>query len=338
MEEYTFDNFIVGSSNKFAYSASMRVANAPGYEFNPLLIYGRSGMGKTHLMLAIYNEMQKRYKNSAIIYTTGEDFTNELIHHIAEKSTAAFHQKYRNVDALLVDDIQFIRSRVSTQEEFFHTFNALTQAGKQIVLTSDRPPKEMETLDERLRTRFEMGLLADIQPPDIDTRIAIIKRKANLCDLELSPSVIEILASGVKSNIRQIEGCVKKLAALKKIEGIYPSVEVAHNIVSEVMTYSKPVSETVASIIEAVASEFRVSVADIKSEKRNASISTARQVSMYIIRELTSMPLQNIGDYFGGKNHATVHHAIKQVEQKMMTDSSLKVTVADLCKSLEEGE
>lgn len=336
-EAFTFDNFVVGSSNKFAYSACYRVSNAPGSEYNPLLVYGRSGLGKTHLMLAIHERLKRNFPDMAIVYTTGEDFANELYHCIAEKNTEAFREKYRNVDVLLMDDIQFIQRKQSAQEEFFHTFNTLTQTRRQVVMTSDRPPKEMEILDERLRTRFEMGLLADIQPPDIDTRMAIVKRKADECKLNLTPSVIEMMAEGVKNNVRQLEGCVKKLSAMKNLHDIDPTPEVVMGVLSEVASTGKPVSEVVASIMDAVAAEYRVTIADIKSDKRVANISLARQVAMYIIREMTGMPLQNIGEYFGGKNHATVHHSVKQVETKMEKDSSFKLTVRELIKNLEEA-
>lgn len=333
---FTFDNFIVGGSNKFAYSACYRVSNAPGAEYNPLLVYGRSGLGKTHLMLAIYERLHRNFPDMAIIYITGEDFANELYHCIAEKNTEAFHEKYRNVDVLLMDDIQFIQKKQAAQEEFFHTFNTLTQAQKQIVMTSDRPPKEMEILDDRLRTRFEMGLLADIQPPDIDTRMAIVKRKADECQLTLTPAVIEMMVSHVKSNVRQLEGCIKKLSAMKNLHDIDPTPEVVQGVLTEVVSTAKPVSEVVTMVIDAVGAEFRVDAADIKSDKRNANIMLPRQVAMYIIREMTGMPLQNIGENFN-KNHATVSHAVKQVETKMKNDSSFKLTVKELIKNLEEA-
>lgn len=336
-EPFTFENFIVGSSNRFAYSACYRVSNAPGEEYNPLLVYGHSGLGKTHLMLAIRDRIHKEHPDMVIIYITSEDFANELYHCIAEKNTEAFHEKYRNVDVLLMDDIQFIQRKQAAQEEFFHTFNTLIQARKQVVMTSDRPPREMEILDDRLRTRFESGLLADIQPPDIDTRMAIVKRKADECNLSLSPSIIEMMAQGVKNNVRQLEGCVKKLSAMKNLHDIDPTPEVVHGVLSEVISTAKPVSEVVTMIMDAVVAEYRVSVSDIKSDKRNANISLARQVAMYIIREMTGMPLQNIGEYFGGKNHATVHHSVKQVENKMANDSSFKLTVRELIKNLEES-
>lgn len=336
-EIYTFDNFIVGGSNKFAYSACYRVANAPGLEYNPLLIYGRSGLGKTHLMLAIHEYIRRENPDMAVIYITSEDFANELYHYIAEKNTEAFREKYRNVDVLLMDDIQFIQKKQAVQEEFFHTFNTLTKANKQIVLTSDRPPREMEVLEDRLRNRFEMGLLADVQPPDIETRIAIVKRKAEECNLTLSQSVITMMAEGVKNNVRQLEGCVKKLSALKNLHDIDPTADVVQGVLTEVVSTAKPVSEVVTMIMDAVVAEYRVSLADLKSEKRNANISLARQVAMYIIREMTGMPLQNIGEYFSGKNHATVSHSVKQVEIKMEKDSSFKMTVRELIKNLEEA-
>ncbi len=333
---FTFDNFIVGGSNKFAYSACYRVSNAPGAEYNPLLVYGRSGLGKTHLMLAIYEKLHQNFPDMAIIYITGEDFANELYHCIAEKNTEAFHEKYRNVDVLLMDDIQFIQKKQAAQEEFFHTFNTLIQSNKQIVMTSDRPPKEMEILDDRLRTRFEMGLLADIQPPDIDTRMAIVKRKADECQLTLTPGVIEMMVSHVKSNVRQLEGCIKKLSAMKNLHDIDPTPEVVQGVLTEVVSTAKPVSEVVTMIIDAVSAEFRVEVADIKSEKRTANIILSRYVAMYIIREITGMPLKNIGEHFN-KNHSTVVHAVTQIESKMEKDSSFRLTVKELIKNLEEA-
>lgn len=336
-EEFSFDNFVVGSSNKFAYAASIRVATIPGVEFNPLLIYGRSGLGKTHLMLAIYSEMKQRNPNAAIIYTTGENFTNELISCLAVKNTAVFHAKYRNVDALLVDDIQFIQKKVSTQEEFFHTFNTLTQAGKQIVLTSDRPPREMEILDERLRTRFEMGLLADIQPPDIDTRMAIVKRKGQQLGLTLSDQVVEYIAGKLKNNIRQLEGVVKKLSAMHTLRDVAPTIETAQEVIRDIVMDNKPVSVTVDNIIAAVSRAYGVNVSDMVSDKRTANIALSRQIAMYVIREITGLPLQNIGEYFGGKNHATVYHSVKQIENKISEDTQFRFNVQDIIKNIQEA-
>ncbi|MDR1629075.1 MAG: chromosomal replication initiator protein DnaA [Oscillospiraceae bacterium] len=336
--ECTFDSFVVGSSNRFAHAACIRVATVPGVEYNPLFIYGRSGLGKTHLLLAIENEMKTRNPDSQIIYTTGENFTNELILCIAEKNTTAFHNKYRNVDVLLVDDIQFIQNKVSTQEEFFHTFNTLAQAGKQIVLTSDRPPKEMDTLDDRLRTRFEWGLLADIQPPDIDTRMAIIKRKAKTLSLTLPDDVVEYIADKLKTNIRQLEGTVKRLSANLVLNGIEPSVELAQDIIKDIQTSSQPISVQTDNIIEHVAKFYGISADDIKSDKKTAVVSLARQVSMYIIRETTDLTLQSIGDFFGGKNYSTVIYSTSIIEKKISEDAMLKNTVYDLIKNVQDSQ
>lgn len=334
--EYTFDNFIVGSSNKFAHAASLRVATAPGVEYNPLFIYGRSGLGKTHLMLAINHEIKKRRPNAVILYTTGESFTNELITCIAEKNTKAFHNKYRNVDILLVDDIQFIQNKVSVQEEIFHTFNTLTQNNKQVVLTSDRPPKEMELLDERLRTRFEWGLMADIQPPDIDTRMAIVVRKASSLGLTLSDQIVEFIAEKIKQNIRQLEGTVKKLHAVHTLNGTPITLETVQEIIKDIVTDNVPVSVTVDKIIENVSNVYGVSVSDILSEKRNSAISTARQISMYIIREITGLSMQQIGERVGGKSHSTVHHSISLIENRIAKDIAFKNQVYDIIKNIQD--
>lgn len=336
--ECTFDTFVVGSSNRFAHAACIRVATVPGVEYNPLFIYGRSGLGKTHLLLAIENEMKTSNSDSNIIYTTGENFTNELILCIAEKNTTAFHNKYRNVDVLLVDDIQFIQNKVSTQEEFFHTFNTLAQAGKQIVLTSDRPPKEMVTLDDRLRTRFEWGLLADIQPPDIETRMAIVKRKAKSLNLSLPDDVVEFISDKLKTNIRQLEGTVKRLSANLVLNGVEPSVDLAQDIIKDIQTSSQPISVQVENIIDHVAKFYGINADEIKSDKKTAVVSLARQVSMYIIRETTDLTLQSIGDYFGGKNYSTVIYSTSNIEKKILEDAGLKNTIYDLIKNVQDSQ
>ena len=264
-QEYTFENFIVGSSNKFAHAASQAVASKPAGYYNPLFIYGGSGLGKTHLLYAICNEIQKNTPDVRIIYTKGEYITNELIEAIQKGQTAEFRSKYRQVDVLLVDDIQFISGKVSTQEEFFHTFDALHQANKQIVLTSDRPPREIATLEERLRTRFEMGLLADIQPPDLETRIAIIKRKAQLLDLHISDDICEYIANQLKSNVRQLEGAVKRMRAQYLLAGDQPSLLTAQNAIRDIRNDSQPVPITVERIITEVARTMNVTPEDIRS-------------------------------------------------------------------------
>ena len=251
--EYTFETFIVGSSNKFAHAAAQAVAANPGGAYNPLFIYGNSGLGKTHLLNAICYEIRLSNPNSDILYVRGEDFTNELITSIAEKKMIDFHNKYRKVDVLLVDDVQFISGKIQTQEEFFHTFENLSQAGKQIVLTSDRPPKEILTLEDRLRTRFEWGLLADIQPPDLETRIAIVKRKAQLLNIGLPDDVTEYIAQKLKTNIRQLEGAVKRMKAYHSIEGHPPTILLAQRAIKDILSDSQPVPVTVEKIIQEVA-------------------------------------------------------------------------------------
>lgn len=335
--EYTFSTFIVGSSNKFAHAASLAVAANPSGAYNPLFIYGASGLGKTHLLYAICNEIANNFNDKNIIYVKGEEFTNELIDAIGKESTKQFHDKYRCADILLVDDIQFIGGKESTQEEFFHTFNELYQAGKQIVLTSDRPPKEIKTLEDRLRTRFEWGLLADVQPPDFETRIAIIRRKAELLDIPIPDDVAEYIANRLKNNIRQLEGVVKKLKAYKLLAGTPPSVAIAQSAIKDILNDSQPVSVTIDRIISEVAKTYGVSSSDIRSPKRSANISTARQVAIYVIREILSIPMSSIGEQFGGRDHSTVVYAIQQVEKNMKTDSKYKETIQDIIKNIRDN-
>lgn len=323
--EFTFENFIVGKSNSFAYSVSLGVAGNPGKLHNPLLIYGRSGLGKTHLLLAIENDLKKNYPDMVIIYTTGEDLMNELIKGVRVKNTVPFRNKYRNADALLVDDIQFIQKSDSFQEEFFHTFDTLYRAGKQIVLTSDVPPREMQILDERLRSRFEQGVLADVQAPDFDTRKAIILKKCEELGIVLEPTVVDYIAQNVKNNIRQLEGTVNKISALMKTyNSAVLSLDQAESIVKDITNDSQPVSVTVDKIIDYIARAFGVSSADIKSDKRQSDIKIARQISMYVIKEVTSLTLQEIGNYFG-KNHSTVLHSINQIREKMDENPQAKM-------------
>ena len=331
---YTFDTFIVGSSNKFAHAASLAVAANPAKAYNPLFIYGASGLGKTHLLYAICAEIRKNRPDYTIIYIKGDEFANELITSIQEKTTPAFREKYRQADVLLVDDIQFIGGKESTQEEFFHTFEALYTAEKQIVLTSDRPPKEIKTLEERLRTRFEWGLLADVQPPDFETRIAIIRRKAQLLDIEIPDEVAEYIANRLKNNIRQLEGAVKKLKAYKLLANTPPSISIAQNAIRDILNDNQPVPVTVERIISEVARTFSVSAADIRSNKRSAPISNARQVAIHIVREITQMSMSSIGEEFGGRDHSTIVYAIQQVEKNMEQNSRYKETIEDIIKNI----
>lgn len=332
--EYTFDNFIVGSSNKFAHAASLAVAANPANAYNPLFIYGSSGLGKTHLLYAICNEVSENMPEKTIIFVKGEEFTNELIDAIFRETTREFHDKYRMADILLVDDIQFIGGKESTQEEFFHTFNALYQDGKQIVLTSDRPPREIKTLEERLRTRFEWGLLADIQPPDFETRNAIILNKAEQLGFTIPTEVCEYMANRLKTNIRQLEGAVKKLNAYRLLENEPPSLMSAQNAIRDILNTDQPVPVTIDRIISEVARTYNVTSEDIRSSKRAASISTARQVAMFVVREITQISMAAIGEEFGNRDHSTVVYAIQQVEKKMENDFSYKETVEDIIKNI----
>lgn len=335
--EYTFDTFIVGSGNKFAHAASVAVASKPSGSYNPLFIYGGSGLGKTHLLYAILNEIKKSFADKYIVYIKGEEFANELIQSLKESKMGEFHEKYRSVDILLVDDVQFIGGKTSTQEEFFHTFDALHSVGKQIVLTSDRPPKEIKTLDERLRTRFESGLMADIQPPDYETRIAIIKRKAELLDFKIPDMVAEHIAKKLKSNIRQLEGTVKKIKALNMITGEEPSIVMAENAIRDILNDDRPVPVTIERIIDEVAKTFLVTAEDIRSSKRSSAISKARQTSVYVVREITQMSTSAIGDEFGNRDHSTIVYSLNEVEAKMKKDRRYREIVEDIIKNIRDN-
>ena len=336
--DYTFDTFIVGSSNKFAHAAALAVATHDTRNYNPLFIHGDSGLGKTHLLFAIMNEVKNRKPDSFVVYVKGEQFTNELIAAIKNQTTPEFREKYRKADYLLVDDIQFIAGRDSTQEEFFHTFNTLYESGKQIVLTSDRPPKEIKTLEDRLRTRFEMGLMADIQPADFETRIAIIQRKAELLHMDMPLDVEEYIANNLKSNIRQLEGAVKNIKANSLIYENKPvTILMAQNAIRDILNDSQPVPVTIGKIITEVARTFNVSEQDIKRNKREENISRDRQVAMYVIKDITQMSMAAIGDEFGGRDHSTVVYAISQTEKAMKTDSRLRETIEDITKNVKDS-
>ncbi len=334
--EFTFSSFIVGSSNKFAHAASLAVAANPGGSYNPLFIYGNSGLGKTHLLYAIRNEIHKSNPDKVILYVKGDDFTNELIEAIRLNSASEFRQKYRKSDVLLVDDIQFIGGKESTQEEFFHTFNSLYEAKSQIVLTSDRPPKEIKTLEDRLKSRFESGLIADIQPPDFETRIAIIKRKAELLEMNLPDDVIEYIATKLKTNIRQLEGVVKKLKAKNQLYGDKITINVAQKTISDILNNDQPPPLTVEKIVDEVARTFGITSEDIRSSKRNSNISNARQIAIYAVREITDLSMNLIGEEFGNRDHSTIVYAIKQIEKNMAKDPKLKATVEDIIKNIRD--
>ena len=331
--EFTFENFIKGPSNQFAYAAAQAVAANPSGAYNPLFIYGPSGLGKTHLLKAIEIEIRKNHLDFNIVYVDCETFTNDIITAIRTGTTENFRMKYRAADLLLVDDIQFIAGKESTQEEFFHTFNTLHSAGKQIVLACDRPAKEIKSLEERLRTRFEWGLTADIQPPNYETRVAIIKRKAELLHMDLPYDVAEYIANNLKNNIRQLEGTVKKLNAYYMLEGIDPCVTVAQTAVKDIMGEVQPIPVTVERIINEVARTFDVSAQDIRSTKRNANISSARRVAIYCIREITGMSMENIGKEFG-RDHSTIIYNLDTASKDMAKDSHLRETVADIIENV----
>ena len=336
-EDFTFDNFVVGSSNKFAHAASQAVADKPATLYNPLFIYGGSGLGKTHLLCAICKEIQKKNPRARILYTKGETMTNELIEAIQKGTTPEFRAKYREVDVLLVDDIQFIGGKVSTQEEFFHTFDHLHTNGKQIVLTSDRPPREIATLEERLQSRFVMGLTADIQPPDLETRIAIIRRKAQMLDLPIQDDVAIYIANQLKSNVRQLEGVVKRMKAQYLLGNEMPNIVAAQNAIRDIRNDNQPVPITVERIITEVARTMNVNPEDIRSNKQSAPISKARQMAAYVVRNITNLPMKSIGEEFGGRDHTTIVYAIQKVEKQMEKDAAFRNMVNDIIKNISEN-
>jgi len=333
--EYTFDNFIVGNSNKFAHAACWAVADRPALDYNPLFIYGPSGLGKTHLLYAITNEFKKKNPNANVIYIKSEDFTNQLIESLAKSKMPEFKEKYRSCDMLLIDDIQFIAGKVSTQEEFFHTFNALFEDRKQIILTSDRPPRDIKTLEERLKTRFEWGLIADIQPPDMELRIAIIKKKAEQVNIVLSDEVLNFLAENLRSNIRQIEGAIKKLGARSFLMGAGQeiSMDLAKGCLSELLGGAEPASVTVDKIFTAIYKKYNVKKEDIIGARRTKEIAAARHKAIYLVRTITEMSLPNIGKIFN-RYHSTVMSSIEAVEKKLITDAILSVEIDDMIKEV----
>ncbi len=326
--EYTFENFIVGNSNKFAHAACTAVAAKPATDYNPLFIYGPSGIGKTHLMSAVVNEIKKKKPNLKVIFITCEDFTNELIESLSKREMPEFRNKYRNCDILLIDDIQFISGKDATQEEFFHTFNALYEDQKQIILASDRPPKDIEKLVDRLRTRFEWGIIADIQPPDLELRVAIIKKKAEQVSVNIPDDVLNFLAENLRSNIRQIEGAIKKLSALSFLQGKKISMELAKSCISELLGGAEPVSVTVEKIYSAVYKKYDIKKEDLLSQKRNKEIADARHIAIYLIREITEMSYPNIGKLFD-RDHATIISSYSKIQRKI-TDPVFNVEIKEL--------
>jgi len=338
--DYTFDTFIEGRSNEFALACSKSVAKNCGEkaipDYNPLFIYGPSGMGKTHLITAIANEVRKNHPTFNIVYVTSETFGGDLIDAINQSKMSDFHDKYRNADILLIDDVQFFAEKERMQEEFFHTFYKLHQEGKQIVITSDKPPKELITLEERLRTRFEGGLIADISAPDYETRLAIINRKSELLELKMPSEVAEFMANRLKSNIRQLEGAVVRLKALNHFAGSPITISMAQSVIRDVLTDEQPLPITVEKIISEVSTVYGVSPEDIRSNKRSAQISIARKVAIYVVREVTQMPLASIGTEFGGRDHSTIVYSVTSVNDAMGKDSTLRTLVEDIIKNIRE--
>ena len=331
--EYTFDNFIEGTSNKFAKAACFAVANEPCY-YNPLFIYGHSGLGKTHLLYAVINHMAKKFPDLKIVYRKSEDFINEMIDAIRETKTFEFKEKYRTCDVLLIDDIQFIAGKEAMQEEFFHTFSALYESEKQIILTSDRPPKDINPLSERLRTRFEGGLIADVQPPSIELRTAIIKKKASDTGLELSDDNIDYLAKRLNNNIRQIEGVIKKLYAIFSITGNSIDKESIENVISAIDPGNIPTETVVERIIFCVAKHYGLTVDTIKSKNKSAQVAVARQVSAYLIREITNLPFKEIGKILE-RDHSTIISSIDKVTLNLRTMDNFKLEVERIKKDIE---
>ncbi|MBQ1339351.1 MAG: chromosomal replication initiator protein DnaA [Ruminococcus sp.] len=338
--DYTFDTFIEGRSNEFALACSKAVAKNCGVkavpDYNPLFIYGPSGMGKTHLITAIANEVRKNNPDFNIVYVTSETFGSDLVNAINNGLISDFHDKYRNADILLIDDIQFFSGKERMQEEFFHTFYKLHQDGRQIVITSDKPPKELLTLEERLRTRFEGGLIADISAPDYETRLAIINRKSELLELKMPSEVAEFMANRLKSNIRQLEGAVVRLKALNHFAGSPITISMAQSVIRDVLTDEQPIPITVEKIISEVSTVYGVSAEDIRSNKRSSQISIARKVAIFVVREITGMPLASIGTEFGGRDHSTIVYSVTSVSDAMEKDSNLKNLVDDIIKNIRD--
>src|SRR5690554_4286790 len=334
---YTFENFVVGNSNRFAHAASLAVAETPAKAYNPLFIYGGVGLGKTHLMHAIAHFILANNKKAKVLYVTSEKFTNELINSIQTNKNVEFRNRYRNVDVLLIDDIQFIAGKESTQEEFFHTFNALHEANKQIIMSSDRPPKEIPTLEDRLRSRFEWGLITDIQPPDLETRIAILKKKATLENLEVDDEVLTFIAKRIESNIRELEGALTRIIAYSALTNNSLDVSVAEEALKDIISNQKQRKITPEHIQKIVADAHQLKVDDLKSKKRNRPISYPRQIAMYLCREMTDLSLPKIGDLFGGRDHTTVIHACDKIANDMESDPQVRKTVNSLIKRINES-
>ena len=331
--KYTFDSFVVGPGNRFAHAASMAVCDSPAKAYNPLFIYGGVGLGKTHLMHAVGRTALQKFPKFKVLYISSEEFTNQLIGAIQNRTTPKFRERYRSVDVLLIDDIQFIAGKESTQEEFFHTFNALYDAHKQIVVSSDRPPKEIHTLEERLVSRFEWGLVTDIQPPDLETRIAILKKKSEAATIAPPDPVLFFLAEKIKSNIRELEGALIRVVAYAKLIGKEISVDLAKEVLKDMIVEGEK-KITIDLIQKKVSEYFDIKLSDMRVKKRNKTIAYPRQIAMYLARQLTDYSLPEIGDYFGGRDHTTVIHACDKIEKDITTEKGLRGLLDKLVQSI----
>lgn len=335
--KYTFNSFVIGNSNRFAHAASLAVAESPAKAYNPLFIYGGVGLGKTHLMHAIGHYILDNNPSAKVVYVSSEKFTNELINAIKDDKNEDFRNKYRNVDVLLIDDIQFIAGKERTQEEFFHTFNALHDANKQIILSSDRPPKEIPTLEDRLRSRFEWGLIADIQVPDFETRMAILKKKADVENLNVANEVMGYIATKIKSNIRELEGALIRIIAYSSLTNREVTVDLASEALKDIISKKQGKHITIDIIQDVVSSYFNLRVEDLKSQRRTRNVAYPRQIAMYLSRKLTDMSLPKIGEEFGGRDHTTVIHAYEKISENLKTDDSLQHTINDITKKLTQN-
>jgi chromosomal replication initiator protein len=322
--KYTFDTFVIGSGNRFAHAASLAVAEAPAKAYNPLFIYGGVGLGKTHLMHAIGHYVMNHNPSAKIVYLSSEKFTNEFINSIRDNKAVDFRNKYRSVDVLLIDDIQFLAGKESTQEEFFHTFNTLHEESKQIIISSDRPPKEIPTLEDRLRSRFEWGLITDITPPDLETRIAILRKKARAEGLDIPNEVMLYIANQIDSNIRELEGALIRVVAYSSLINKDINADLAAEALKDIIPNSKPKMIAISDIQRIVGQEFQVKLEDFKAKKRTKSVAFPRQIAMYLSRELTDSSLPKIGEEFGGRDHTTVIHAHEKISKMLQSDEQLQ--------------
>ena len=334
---YTFDNFVIGPSNRFAHAAAVAVAEAPGKAYNPLMIYGDSGLGKTHLLHALGHYIHDYYQNVRVKYVSTEEMTNDFINAISENRTKAFRSTYRDVDVLLIDDIQFLESKIQTQEEFFHTFNTLHTAQKQIVMTSDRPPKALEALEPRLRSRFEWGLITDIQPPDLETRIAILRRKAANENLLVPAEVLEYIASKIQTNIRELEGALIRVTAFASLNRQNVDINLAEVVLRDLIPDGPDTEVTASRIMTETADYFSISIEDLVGTSRTQTLVTARQIAMYLCRELTDLSLPKIGQEFGGKDHTTVMHAERKIRESMAERRSVYNQVTELTNRIKQN-